>query len=79
MQYDYEDNPQPKQYLFRGTKLEYDRNDYKRSAKSPSNNRLSNTGFTQNGQANLKLNTEYFESQPHFNQFTKPERDTTNQ
>lgn len=33
LSYDYEENPQPKQYLFRGSKLEYDKNENLKSKK----------------------------------------------
>lgn len=58
LQYDYQDNQQPKQYLFRGDKINYDKNDYNIKHNNRNLNKFSNTGFTQQTNPNqLKLNT----------------------
>jgi hypothetical protein len=67
LQYDYEENHLPKQYLFRGDRLGYDKAQYnsggegKRSDRKMSGNIENNSnGFGQTVPGNLNLNTEYF-------------------
>lgn len=67
LQYDYEENHLPKQYLFKGDRLGYDKGQYnsgggKRSNRKMSggNNHNNSNGFGQTAYGNLNLNTEYF-------------------
>ena len=68
LSYDYEENPQPKQYLFRGSKLEYDKNENLNFKKQPPIKSGTNNHFVTKANLN-NMNSEYFETKPNMNQF----------
>ena len=60
LQYDYEENHLPKQYLFKADQLDYDKKQYNTGKNS--NRRTNTQNSSRFPQGSQTLNTEYFEN-----------------